>query len=102
MEFVLTLIYPKSVFAIKSTSYSQESAPAHCDLAVNGGAVHFHRKERILQEKISVDPGSLHLMLCDPLAHLLGDGLDGAILKGNLQPGGLHQLRIAGQTGTAH
>ena len=41
-------------------------------------------------------------MLCDPLAHLLGDGLDRAILKGNLQPGGLHQLRVAGQTGTAH
>ena len=41
-------------------------------------------------------------MLCDPLAHLLGDGLDRAILKGNLQPGGLHQLCVAGQTGTAH
>ena len=41
-------------------------------------------------------------MLCDPLTHLLGDGLDRAILKGNLQPGGLHQLRVAGQTGTAH
>ena len=41
-------------------------------------------------------------MLCDPLAHLLGDGLDRAILKGNLQPGSLHQLRVAGQTGTAH
>ena len=25
-------------------------------------------------------------MLCDPLAHLLGDGLDRAILQGNLQP----------------
>ena len=65
-------------------------------------AVLFHRKERILQEKISVGPGGLHLMLCDPLTHLLGDGLDRAILKGNLQPGGLHQLRVAGQTGTAH
>ena len=41
-------------------------------------------------------------MLCDPLAHLLGDGLDRAILKGNLQSGGLHQLCVAGQTGTAH
>lgn len=66
------------------------------------GRCAFHRKERILQEKISVYPGGLHLMLCDPLAHLLGDGLDRAILKRNLQPGGLHQLRIAGQTGTAH
>ena len=44
----------------------------------------------------------LHLMLCNPLVHLLGDGLDRAILKGDLQPGGLHQLCVAGQTGAAH
>ena len=41
-------------------------------------------------------------MLCNPLVHLLGDGLDRAILKGDLQPGGLHQLCVAGQTGAAH
>lgn len=83
-------IHEKFKLSCMGMTYSQESAPAHCDLTVNGGAVLFHRKERILQEKISVGPGGLHLMLCDPLAHLLGDGLDRAILKGNLQPGGLH------------
>ena len=53
MEFVLTLIYPKSVFAIKSTSYSQESAPAHCDLTVNGGAVLFQRTQSLISGKPS-------------------------------------------------
>ena len=41
-------------------------------------------------------------MLCDPLAHLLGNGLDGAILKGHAEPGGPAQLGVAGKAGAAH
>ena len=40
-------------------------------------------------------------MLCDPLAHLLGDGLDGAVVERHLQAGGLAQLGVAGRAGTA-
>ena len=40
-------------------------------------------------------------MLCDPLAHLLGDGLDGAVAEGHLQTSGLAQLGVAGSTGAA-
>ena len=43
----------------------------------------------------------LDLMLCDPLAHLLGDGLDGAVVERHLQAGGLAQLGVAGRAGTA-
>ena len=41
------------------------------------------------------------LMLCDPLAHLLGDGLDGAVVERHLQAGGLAQLGVAGRASTA-
>ena len=37
-----------------------------------------------------------------PVGHLLGDALDAAVLKRHLQAGGLQQLGVAGQTGTAH
>ena len=45
--------------------------------------------------------GLSDLMLCDPLAHLLGDGLDGAVAEGHLQTSGLAQLGVAGSTGAA-
>ena len=45
--------------------------------------------------------GLSDLMLCDPLAHLLGDGLDGAVVERHLQAGGLAQLGVAGRAGTA-
>ena len=38
----------------------------------------------------------------DPLAHLLGNGLDGAIRERHFQAGSLAQLGVAGQTGPAH
>ena len=38
----------------------------------------------------------------DPLAHLLGNGLDGAIRERHFQAGSLAQLGVAGQTGPTH
>lgn len=40
-------------------------------------------------------------MLCDPLAHLLGDGLDGAVAERHLQAGGLGHSSVVGRAGTA-
>lgn len=37
-----------------------------------------------------------------PVGHLLGDALDAAFLKGDLQPGSLQQLGVAGHACTAH
>lgn len=46
--------------------------------------------------------GFLHLMVFQPVGHLLGDALDAALLKGNFQPGSLQQLGVAGRTGAAY
>ena len=46
--------------------------------------------------------GFLHLMVFQPVGHLLGDALDAAFLKGDFQPCGLQQLGLAGHASTAH